>query len=128
MVSVVIDGPLREKNIGALIGDNFPEIVEMHGVQDGMAIDLFSEDRARLEYSGGPGGFSHSHFCGCAALFFRPLAIVQMEKNNFVAQCGEACDGAAATIFGVAGMSSRNDHFESFSPRIGTLAGGSIRA
>jgi hypothetical protein len=112
MVSVVIDRPLRKENIGALVFDNLPEIVEMRGIQDGVAIDLPSENRARLEYLGGLGGFVHAHARGRATLFFRPLAIVQMDKDNFVALCSEASDRAAAAVFRVAGMPSRNDDFE----------------
>jgi hypothetical protein len=84
MVAVVIDGPLRKENIGALVFDNLPEIVEMSGIQDGVTIDLPGEGRARLEYLGGFGGFGHSHGRRCATLFFWPLAIVQMKQDNLM--------------------------------------------
>jgi hypothetical protein len=127
MVAVVIDGPLGKENIGALVFDKLPEIIEVGGIQDGMAVGLSSEDRARLEYLGGLSGFRHAHARGRATLVPRPLTIVQMEKNNFVALCGEASEGAAAAVFGVAGMSSRNDDFEFLRLRTGIRPAGSIR-
>src|SRR5271157_5449047 len=127
MIAVVIDGPLRKENIGALVFDNLPEIVEVGGIQDGMAVGLSSEGRARLEYLGGLSGFRNAHVRRCATLVRRPLTIVQMEKNNVVALCGEASDGAAAAVFGVAGMSSRNDDFEFLRLRIGIRSAGSVR-
>jgi hypothetical protein len=119
MVAVVIDRPLGEENIGALLLYDFPELVEMGGIQDGVAIDLTCEYRTGLEYLGGFSGFGQAYARGRASFFSRPFAIVEMQENNFVTEFSEASDRTAAAVFGVSGMSSRNYNLEFLVPAIG---------
>ena len=42
----------------------------------------------------------------------RPLASVQVKQNDLVPEVGVAGDGAAAAIFGIAGMAAGDNHLE----------------
>ena len=114
MIAVAIDRPLGEENIGALVLDDFPELIEMRRIQDGVTIGLSCKHGTRLEYFGGFSGLGHAYVRGRTPFLFRPLAIVEMKKNHFVPQFSEASDCAPAAVFRIPGMSSRHDDLKFF--------------
>jgi hypothetical protein len=57
-------------------------------------------------------GLGHADVSGRPALHCRPLAVVQVKENYLMAKIAVARDGAAATVFRVAGMPARHNNLE----------------
>jgi hypothetical protein len=73
--------------------------------------------RTGLENLAGFPGLCDTHRFGIfQQRVFGPLAPVEVEQDYFVAQLGVTGDGAAAAVFGVAGMPPGNDLSLDFIP------------
>ena len=85
----------------------------MGRINDRSAVELAGVGRTGLENLAGLLGFCDTHRLGIfQQRVFGPLAPVEVEQDDFVAQAGITGDGAAAAVFGVAGMPPCNDHLE----------------
>ena len=103
---------MSEHDLGLLGLQETMELLVMSGVHDGLAVKLSGENGAGLENFAGFLGFGNADRTGVVTRFVRPIASVQVKQNNFVTQIGVTSDGAAATIFRIAGMPAGDDHFE----------------
>ena len=113
VVSMVVDGPVGEEDVGILGGEKLSEVLVMGFVDDGLAVDLFGvngrgvEDLAGfLRFGGADGGAIRIR------RFAEAFATVEIEESDSVAEGDVAGDGASNAAFGVAGMSAGDYDFE----------------
>ena len=114
MVAVPVDGPMGEDDVGLFRGEQAREAVIVKRVDDGAAVDLVGEGGVGFQDAAGTPGFSRADGgaavqAGRAAI---SLAAVEIEERDVVAKRGVAGDGAAASTFGVAGMSAGDDDLQ----------------
>src|SRR6185437_5612341 len=107
MIGVVVDGPVIEDGIGVFIFDHFQECRVVRVIDDGVAVRLACPNRPGLEDVAGLSSLGNAD--GRGGL---PRSIVQVEQRYVVALGGEQGDGAAASVFGVAGMAAGDNEFE----------------
>ena len=69
-------------------------------------------ERTRLEDLAGFPRLGHAASARFGRLVGRPLAIVQVEQDDLVAEVGIAGDGSSAAILGVARMAAADDDLE----------------
>jgi len=112
VIGVVVDGPMGEDHVGLLGLQQVMELLVMDGVNDRLAVNLPGKGGPRLENFAGFLGFGHAHGAGVMRRLVGPLALIQVEQDDLVPQVGVAGDGAAAAVFGVAGMPTGDDYLE----------------
>ena len=115
MVGVVVDRPVGEDHVGPLGLEDLAERLVMLAVDHGIAVNLPREERPGLEDLARLAGLGDAD-----AVLRLPgrHAVVQVEQNDFVPQVGIAGDGAAAAVFGIAGMAAGDDHLPLAARRI----------
>src|SRR5579859_4937984 len=107
MVGMIVDEPVGEDGVGVFFLDDLLKRFVVRVVDDGMAVELVGVGGPSFQNLASLFGFGDAH--GSASL--HPGSIVHVEQDDFMAQRGEARDGAAAAVFGIAGMSAGNDNF-----------------
>ena len=108
MIAVVVNGPLSKDRVRLLGLDQLRVLFVVRIVDNGVAVDLSGVGRPRLEYFASSFRLSDSY--GRAGR--RPRSVVQVKQHYLVAKLGQASDGAAASVFGIAGMSAGDDNFQ----------------
>ena len=112
MIGVVVERPMGEDDVGVFGFEEAMELSVMRLINDGFGIDLTGEGGTSFEDFAGFGGFSDANRSGIVAGLIGPLAFVQVEENNFVAEIGVASDSATAAVFRVARVTTRDEDFE----------------
>ena len=114
MIAMVIDGPLREKNVRLFGIEHTTESLVVGVIDDGPRIVLPGESGARFQdsacflgFSGANGGAAAEG--GSAAESF---TTIEVKQNNFVAELGIAGDRTRAAAFGIARMPACYNDFE----------------
>ena len=108
MIAMVVDGPLIEDSVGFFGFEELLKLFVVLAIDDGMAVSLACVEGASPEDFTGLFGFGNA----CEGWGWGPSAVVEVEEDDLMAELSEACDGAATSIFGVAGMAAGDDDLE----------------
>ena len=108
MIAVAVDRPVRENHVGAFGRDDAREGLIMRGIDDRTAVILAGESGPGFKESTGVLSFRGSN-CGTAIetrSAAEPLAAIQVQQYNVVAQFAVARDRPGAAAFRVAWMAA----------------------
>src|ERR1700722_8503563 len=105
MIAVVVNGPLSKDRVRLLGLDQLRVLLVVRIVHHGVTVDLSGIGRPRLEYFASSFRLSDSY----RRAGRRPRSVVQVKQHYVVAKLGEASDGAATSVFRIAGMSAGDD-------------------
>jgi len=108
MIAMAINRPMRENHVGAFGAEHARERLIMRGIDDRTAVVLAGESGSGFQESTCVLGFRGSN---CATAIearsaAEPLAAIQVQQNDVVAQFTIARDRPGAAAFRVAGMAA----------------------
>ena len=116
MGAVMVDGPLREDDVGLFGGKEAREAIVVRRIDNGLPVDLVGErgagfqDLAGILRFGGADARTTVEARGAA----ESLAAIEIEQNDLVAQRRVAGDGAGTAAFRIARMSAGDDDLQRF--------------
>jgi hypothetical protein len=104
VVGVVIDGPMGEDGVGVFSIEDFLEGLVVIVVDNSVSIGLVGVDGTGFEDLTRLLCFGNAD--GCGGL---PGAVIEVEEGDVVSLGGEAGDSPSAAVFGVAGVTARDN-------------------